>query len=144
MDEQARLARLATLLFEAARRGDVALLSEAMAGGAPPDLTNQSGDTLVMLAAYYGHAEAVRVLLAAGAQPDRLNDRGQTPLGGAVFKGYTEVVEALLEGGADPLAGSPAPVVVATMFDRQDLLARFDTVLASRRGPAAGEPAPEG
>src|SRR5688500_326802 len=38
-DDDARLRELANLLFAAARNGDVALLTEAMDGGAPPDLT---------------------------------------------------------------------------------------------------------
>lgn len=130
--DRERLVRLANLLFTAARTGDVALLREAMAGGAPADLTNQNGDSLVMLASYHGHAEATRVLLEAGADVDQFNDRGQTPLSGATFKGYAEVVATLLEFGADPRAGSPPPVSVAVMFSRDDLLALFDAADARR------------
>lgn len=132
--EQDRLAALAGELFAAARQGNVALLAEAMAGGAPPDLTNQNGDTLVMLAAYYGHAEAVRVLLGAGAQVDLINDRGQTPLAGATFKGFADVVEALLQAGADPYAGSPPAITTAMMFERDDLIALFDNATKSGEG----------
>lgn len=130
--EQTRMQRLAVRIFEAARNGETDVLREAMQGGAPPELTNQSGDTLVMLAAYYGHADAVQVLLDAGAQPDRLNDRGQSPLGGAAFKGYRPVVEALLAAGADPFGGVPSAMAVATMFDRTDLLELFDAALAAK------------
>ncbi len=124
--EQERLLRLANMLFQAARTGDAALLQEATSGGAPPDLANQNGDTLLMLAAYHGHEAAVRVLLEAGAAVDQLNDRGQTPLGGATFKGFTDVVRTLLAHGADPGAGSPPAVTVAVRFSRDDLLALFD------------------
>lgn len=55
----------------------------------PANLTNDRGDSLLMLAAYHGHAEAVTALVGRGADPDRANDRGQTPLAGAVFKGRT-------------------------------------------------------
>lgn len=127
MDEQQRLAQLAKLLFEAARTGDVALLSDAMAGGAPANLMNPSGDTLVMLAAYHGHTEAVRILLAAGAHPDQMNDRGQTPLGGVAFKGNREVAEVLLQAGADPYGGSPSAMAMAIMFDHTELIELFDT-----------------
>jgi ankyrin repeat protein len=138
--EQARLARLANLLFGAARQGDTALLREAMAGGAPPDLTNQNGDSLVMLAAYHGHAESVRVLLEAGAAVDQVNDRGQTPLSGATFKGFAEVVATLLEFGADPGAGTPPPVSVAVVFGREDLLALFEARAARGvAGPSDGD-----
>jgi hypothetical protein len=137
-DEHERLARLANLLFQAARNGDAELLQEAAEGGAPPDLANQNGDTLLMLAAYHGHERAVRVLLQAGASVDQLNDRGQTPLGGATFKGFTDVVEALLEFGADPQAGSPPAITVAVMFDRDDLLALFDARAAGSGGADPG------
>jgi ankyrin repeat protein len=140
-DEDARLRELASLLFAAARGGDVDLLAEAMAGGAPPDLTNQNGDTLVMLAAYHGHAAAVKVLLDAGARPDQLNDRGQTPLAGATFKGYTDVVETLLAAGADPYAGSPPAFTTALMFQRDDLVALFDAARARSGGETTEPPA---
>lgn len=141
--DQERLTRLANLLFQAARQGDVGLLREATEGGAPPDLTNQNGDSLVMLAAYHGHAEAVEVLLRAGAFADQINDRGQTPLSGATFKGYADVVETLLRFGADPAAGSPPPVSVAVLFGREDLLALFEARQRSRSegDPRPGEPA---
>jgi len=140
--DQERLSRLANLLFQAARQGDVGLLREATGGGAPPDLTNQNGDSLVMLAAYHGHAEAVEVLLQAGAFVDQVNDRGQTPLSGATFKGYADVVETLLRFGADPAAGSPPPVSVAVLFDREDLLALFEASQRARREGGPDAPAP--
>ena len=116
---------LATKLFGLARSGDTATLIAYLDAGIPPNLTNDSGDTLVMLAAYHGHAETVRTLLAAGADPNRANDRGQTPIAGAVFKGETEVVQALLVGGADPTAGQPSAIATAEMFGQTELLALF-------------------
>ena len=44
----------------AARGGDAALLGEALGAGLPPDLRNDRGDTLLMLASYHGQADAVR------------------------------------------------------------------------------------
>jgi ankyrin repeat protein len=115
----------AARLFDLARRGDAASLVAYVDAGVPANLTNDRGDTLIMLAAYHGHAEAVRVLLDRGADPDRANDRGQTPLAGAVFKGEQEVVTALVDGGADPAAGTPSAVDTARMFGKNDLLALF-------------------
>ncbi|MFJ6861775.1 ankyrin repeat domain-containing protein [Streptomyces werraensis] len=117
---------LATKIFDLARRGLTEELVAYVDAGVPADLTNDRGDSLVMLAAYHGHAEAVRALLARGADADRVNDRGQTPLAGAVFKGGTDVVKALLEGGADPSAGTPSAVDTARMFARTELLELFD------------------
>ncbi|MDH6131330.1 ankyrin repeat protein [Kitasatospora sp. MAA4] len=121
----AELIELASRIFGAARSGDQAALAAFLDAGTPANLSNDSGDTLLMLAAYHGHADAVRLLLARGADPDRANDRGQTPLAGAVFKGADDVLSALLEGGADPEAGQPSAVATAQMFGKDDLLARF-------------------
>ncbi|MEU9131272.1 ankyrin repeat domain-containing protein [Kitasatospora sp. NPDC048540] len=118
---------LAGKLFDAARAGDHALLAAYLDAGAPADLANDLGDTLVMLAAYHGHAESVRTLIAHGADPDRVNDRGQTPLAGAVFKGEPAVIDALLAGGADPQAGTPSALDTARMFGKEDLAARFES-----------------
>ncbi|KIF70820.1 ankyrin [Streptomyces sp. AcH 505] len=116
---------LATKLFELARRGDTETLAAYVDAGVSANLTNDRGDSLVMLAAYHGHAPAVRVLLERGADADRANDRGQTPLAGAVFKGEDAVIEALLTGGADPAAGTPSAVDTARMFGKEHLLELF-------------------
>lgn len=114
---------LAHRLMDAAREGDSATLRKYLDAGVPVTLTNASGDSLVMLAAYNGHAEVVADLLARGADPNAANDRGQTPLAGAVFKGYTDVAATLLEAGADPDAGTPSARAAAEMFGRPDMLA---------------------
>ncbi|MGW6296754.1 ankyrin repeat domain-containing protein [Streptomyces sp. NPDC055058] len=116
---------LATRIFQMARRGRTEELAAYVDAGVPANLTNDRGDSLVMLAAYHGHADAVRALLERGADADRVNDRGQTPLAGAVFKGETEVIEALLQGGADPTLGTPSAVDTARMFERTELLELF-------------------
>lgn len=118
----ADVSELAGRVFTMARDGDAASLAAYVDAGVPVNLTNDSGDTLVMLAAYHGHAAAVRALVARGADVNRLNDRGQAPVAGAVFKGEDDVVRALVEGGADPLAGHPTAVDTARMFGREDLL----------------------
>ena len=123
--DDAELIELAGRIFGAARSGDHAALAAFLDAGTPANLSNDRGDTLLMLAAYHGHADAVRLLLERGADPDRANDRGQTPLAGAVFKGADDVLSALLEGGADPRAGQPSAVDTAQMFGKDELVARF-------------------
>ncbi|GGQ32345.1 ankyrin repeat domain-containing protein [Streptomyces roseolilacinus] len=118
---------LASKIFDLARRGEAGTLAAYVDAGAPANLTNDKGDSLVMLAAYHGHASAVEALLARGADPNAANDRGQTPLAGAVFKGEDAVIRALLAGGADPEAGTPSAVDTARMFGRTELLALFGT-----------------
>ncbi|WLQ32626.1 ankyrin repeat domain-containing protein [Streptomyces castrisilvae] len=116
---------LATKVFDLARGGDADALAAYVDAGVPANLTNDRGDTLLMLAAYHGHAAAVTALAARGADPDRANDRGQTPLAGAVFKGEETVVRALLDAGADPAAGTPSALDTARMFGKADLLELF-------------------
>ena len=115
----------ATKIFDLARQGGTEALVAYVDARVPANLTNDRGDSLVMLAAYHGHADAVRALLARGAEADRINDRGQTPLAGAVFKGEQEVIEVLLEAGADPAAGTPSAVDTARMFAKAELLELF-------------------
>ncbi|MEU8522178.1 ankyrin repeat domain-containing protein [Streptomyces sp. NBC_01216] len=117
---------LAGKVFDLARSGDSQALAAYVDAGVPANLTNDKGDSLVMLAAYHGHADAVSVLLGRGADADRANDRGQTPLAGAVFKGEGAVVRALLAGGANPEAGTPSAVDTARMFGKTELLDLFD------------------
>ncbi|MFF8618655.1 MULTISPECIES: ankyrin repeat domain-containing protein [unclassified Streptomyces] len=116
---------LATKVFDLARRGETETLAAYVDAGVPADLTNDRGDSLLMLAAYHGHAAAVTALVDRGADPDRANDRGQTPLAGAVFKGEDAVIGALLAAGADPAAGTPSALDTARMFGKADLLELF-------------------
>jgi ankyrin repeat protein len=116
---------LATKLFDLARTGTTSPLQSYISAGIPPNLTNASGDTLLMLASYHGHAETAKMLLDAGADANVLNARGQSPIAGAVFKGYDEVVRVLWKGGADIMAGQPNAVDCARMFKRGNCLKLF-------------------
>lgn len=116
---------LANRLFTMARSGDAAMLAEYLDSGVPVNMSNQSGDTLVMLASYHGHLDVVRLLIDRGADVNQANDKGQTPLAGVVFKMHDDVLDALLAAGADPTGGSPTAVETAEMFGREDLVDRF-------------------
>ncbi|KAJ4326862.1 hypothetical protein N0V84_002688 [Fusarium piperis] len=125
----------ATKMYDSARIGDVAVFQQALPAGLPPNLTNDKGDTLIMLAAYHGHADLVQLLIQHGADPNRLNDRGQSPLAGAVFKKEDEVVQVLLDGGADPEYGKPSAAECVAMFNQEGVWkSKFDA--APGRGQA--------
>ncbi|WP_028473142.1 ankyrin repeat domain-containing protein [Nocardioides alkalitolerans] len=109
---------LAHELMDLARAGEVERLLAYVVAGVPADLTDASGNTLLMLAAYHGHAPLTAALADQGADVDRANDKGQTPLAGAVFKGEDAVVAVLLENGADPDLGQPSARAAARMFGR--------------------------
>ena len=111
---------LAARIFDWARSGDTASLAAYLDAGVSVNLTNANGDTLVMLAAYYGHESAVAVLVEHGADVNRHNKRGQTPLAAAVFKNEEAITDLLLRAGADPLAGAPSALETAQFFGRNE------------------------
>jgi ankyrin repeat protein len=107
----------AHMLFDLAREGEAERLAAYLDDGLTPNLTNDKGDTLLILAAYRGHTDTVRVLLDHGADVTRANDRGQTALAAAVFKQSEPSVRLLLAAGADPGHGSPSAIDTARFFD---------------------------
>ncbi|MCX4390423.1 ankyrin repeat domain-containing protein [Micromonospora peucetia] len=109
-------------MFDLARDGATAELADYVDAGLPVNMTNDKGDTLLILAAYHARPETVAALLARGADHSRTNDRGQTALASAAFRSSTETVRALLAAGADPHHGSPSAVDTARFFDLPDML----------------------
>src|ERR1700760_3982246 len=124
---------LASRLFDWARSGDAAMLAAYVDAGVPVNLTNTNGDTLVMLASYYGQEAAVAALIERGADVNRVNKRGQTPLAGSVFKNDITIIELLLSADADPLYGSPCALETARYFGREELERRLQQRLARGR-----------
>ena len=110
-------------MFGLAREGMAEELGAQLRAGLPPNMTNEKGDTLLMLAAYNKHPATVRVLLEHGADTARINDRGQTALGAAVFRQSVDAVGHLLAHDADPHVGSPSAVEVAAFFDLPEMTA---------------------
>lgn len=114
--ESPEVIAFATRMYDAARNGDVPIFEQALPAGLPPNMTNDKGDTLLMLSTYHGHLPLSRLLLQHGADPNRLNDRGQSPLAGAVFKNETDIVDLLLEANADVDLGRPSAWEVRKYF----------------------------
>ncbi len=108
-------------MFDLARQGETGQLVAYLDAGLPVNLTNSSGDTLLMLAAYHVHPELVAALLARGADHARTNQRGQTALAAAVFRRSERIVSALLAAGADLRAGAPSALEAARFFDLPDM-----------------------
>jgi ankyrin repeat protein len=108
---------LAGRVFDLARGGHTEELTAYVDAGVPVNLTNDKGDTLLLLAAYHGHPETVDALLHRGADHTRANDRGQTALAAAVFRQSTESVTRLLDAGADPDGGGPSARSTAVFFE---------------------------
>jgi ankyrin repeat protein len=117
---------LAGRVFDLARGGHTEELAAYVDAGVPVNLTNDKGDTLLILAAYHGHPATVGALLDRGADHARANDRGQTALAAAVFRQSTETVTRLLAAGADPDAGGPSARATATFFDLPEMVGLLD------------------
>jgi ankyrin repeat protein len=117
---------LAGRVFDLARGGHTDELSAYVDAGVPVNLTNDKGDTLLILAAYHGAPETVGALLARGADHSRANDRGQTALAAAVFKQSADTVRRLLAAGADPDAGSPSARATAQFFELPAMIELLD------------------
>ena len=109
--------------FDLARGGDTDRLAAYVDAGLPVNLTNGTGDTLLILAAYHSHPATVRTLLERGADTARVNDRGQTALAAAVFRRSEESVAALLDAGADPALGGRSALDIAAFFELPEMLA---------------------
>ncbi|GAA3278444.1 ankyrin repeat domain-containing protein [Dactylosporangium vinaceum] len=110
-------------MFDLARSGETGELVANVVAGLPVNLTNDKGDTLLILAAYHNHPATVAALLEQGADPDRVNDRGQTALAAAVFRRNPETVRALLAAGADPDGGAPSATATAGFFKLPEMAA---------------------
>jgi ankyrin repeat protein len=108
---------LAGRVFDLARGGHTEELVAYLDAGVPVNLTNDKGDTLLILAAYHGHVGTVGALLERGADHARANDRGQTALASAVFRQSSDTVRQLLDAGADPDAGGPSARATAVFFE---------------------------
>ena len=112
---------LAGRVFDLARGGVTDELAAYVDAGVPVNLTNDKGDTLLILAAYHGHPETVGALLDRGADHSRANDRGQTALAAAVFRQSADTVSRLLAAEADPDAGGPSARATARFFELREM-----------------------
>jgi ankyrin repeat protein len=117
---------LAGRVFDLARNGATADLCDYLAAGVPVNLTNDKGDTLLLLAAYHQHPDTVAALLERGADHGRVNDRGQTALAAAVFRQSEAAVRALLAADADADAGGPSARATAAFFELPAMTALLD------------------
>jgi len=77
------------------KRGDELALRAALDAGLDPNLANQNGWTLLMLAAVEGSAPIGRLLLERGADPAGKNSKGETAQTIATHKGHAEFASLL-------------------------------------------------
>ena len=117
--------QLQNYYFDAARRGDVAMLDTFIESGYTLDIQDSKGYTALILAAYNGQPEAVEHLLKAGANACVQDKRGNTALMGAIFKGELKIAHRLMATDCNPDqrngAGQTA-AMYAGLFKRVELL----------------------
>jgi uncharacterized protein len=117
--------RLKDYYFDAARRGDVAMLEEFIAARYDLETRDAKGYTALILSAYHGHDPAVRLLIEAGANPCAADQRGNTALMGALFKGELAISRMLMKAACDPNHRNNAgqtPAMYAALFGRVEEL----------------------
>lgn len=104
--ESKRLPEGATLLIDAAERGDVAVVRRLLTAGADPDGRGYKVNSVPLTRAK--STEVLELLLDAGADVNAVDAVGTTPLGWAVGLGKMENVRCLLQAGADVNPNPPA------------------------------------
>jgi uncharacterized protein len=120
--------------FNLARHGNTSNLVALVNAGLPANLTNSTGDSLLILAAYHDHPNTVAALLMLGADTSRINDRGQTALAAAVFRRNPVCVASLLDAGADPTLGERSALAIAEFFRLTDMQAILHNRDIDRKG----------
>jgi ankyrin repeat protein len=77
------------------KRGDAPALTSALSAGLDPNLTNQNGWTLLMLAAVEGNVAIGLVLIQHSADLAAHNLKGETAASIAAHRGYTAFTDLL-------------------------------------------------
>ena len=107
-----------------ARQGHKAALAFELKHGLDPNLIDERGFSLLMIATYNGQLETMQLLCENGADPDLPDPRGNTPLMGIAYKGNAEAARILLQAGADPnkanLEGA-TPLMLCRQFGHKAL-----------------------
>ena len=116
--------------FDAARRGDVAILDTFIESGYALDTQDSKGYTALILAAYNGQPEAVERLLTAGANACVQDKRGNTALMGAIFKGELNIARRLMLTDCNPDQRNGAGRLLPCMPDCSSGLSCSMTCLA--------------
>ena len=88
-------------LLSAVFNGQEYLVRARLAAGADPNLRDDRGYPVLLIAARLGHWTIVGDLLAAGAEPNARDSNGRSALHHAAFAGSSDAVRALIRAGAD-------------------------------------------
>jgi ankyrin repeat protein len=109
-------------LFEAAGRGDLAVVEKLLGEGVEVDQRGRNAETPLIAAALAGETATAEVLIVHGADIMAHNKGGLTPLHAAAYSGSVEVARLLLDHGAgledrENVSGA-TPLIVAAEENR--------------------------
>ncbi|XP_062280593.1 CARD- and ANK-domain containing inflammasome adapter protein [Scomber scombrus] len=97
-DHEAAQSKSESLIHMIVSDGEVALVDDLLSN-TNIDTVNSSNETLLHVAAEYGHLSIIELLLRRGARMDLQDNRGYTALHRAASRGHTEIVKALIMAG---------------------------------------------
>lgn len=143
---------LELLTLDAAREGDLKTIQSYLDSGFSPNITSKRGDSLLILATYYGHAEVTEALLKnKKTEVNLVNKMGFSALTGAAFRGRDEIIKILIKHGAEVNQvnnkGQTA-LMFAAMFGQESATATLidhgaDPSLLTKEGKTAADLATE-
>lgn len=125
IEEKSRYLKLQMIALNYARYGNMQELELMIEAKMPINLSDQKGNTLLMLASYNGNEQTTQMLIDRGALVDKKNDRGQTPLAGVCFKGYLGIAKILVRAGANIFENNgmgATPIMFASIFGNYDIV----------------------
>lgn len=102
LDADAKLANLTehapsrfSVLHHAARRGDLVIVEQLLAGGANVDKRSHSGSTPLYEAVLAGHLHIARALIAGGAETRATTNDGHSALDAARARGDQRLIDLM-------------------------------------------------
>ena len=120
-------------LWRIAEFGDIEELEKARARGAEVNVSNSSGVTPLMVAAYHGRLQMVRALIGHGAHLNAVDSDGFTAVMLADHSGHEDIVRTLVGCGAKGIPTAPAPDISRSAQDETfDALSDPDVAPTSR------------
>lgn len=84
------------------RDGRINVIKELLKRGLNPNIRNDDGNTLLIIASKQGYLNIVKELLRYGADINSTDDKGNTALVWACVEDYRDIIHELLSHGADP------------------------------------------
>jgi hypothetical protein len=125
-------------LIEAADKGDLERVQDALYLGAKVNAINEYGWTALHYAVKQGHTEVIRVLVENGVDVNLGHSNGRTSLHCAIQEGYVEIVALLLANGADIYARDDSGQTSITLAEHQRNRAIKSLINQSRRQKEQG------